>query len=260
MTGQAIASLPQPGAELYSHLISVRDTFRQSSEYIVRPPETGWGFRVQAGQIFRLRTVDEPQIADVCVMNAHNPSEHYAPGSQLAIEGSNVTRLTRIWGTPPESRPLCTCIADTLRQRDDTLNVRHHVVYSGHCNPHHWKLFAGIHPQTCYDNLRAGMASIGLDQRLIHDNLNIFQKSGIDPVTGNFLMEPSDAEAGDYIEFYAEIDLVVVMSLCPSGGGTRRPEEWARGEIPVNSLAVEIFETDTKPLAWPAAEGGTLGG
>jgi len=201
--------------------------------------------------VFRIVTVSQPQITDVCILNADDPTEHYAAGTQLAVEGSHVNRLTRVWGTPPKSRPLCTCIADTVKQLDEPLNVRHHVVYSAHCNPHHWTLYSGHHPKTCYDNLRSGMALMGLSQRFIHENLNLFQKSGLDPHSGHFLIEGSESEADDYIEFFAEINLIVVMSLCPYGGGGVEPQDWPGAEIPVYPLSVEIFDTGIEPLEWP---------
>lgn len=235
----------------YSDLVALRPRFEKVSDHVVEPPNTGWGFRVNAGQAFRIVTVDGPQITDVCILNADDPTEHYAAGTQLAIEGSHVTRMTRVWGTSPKSRPLCTCIADSVKQVESERNVRHHVVYSAHCNPHHWTLYSGRHPRTCYDNLRAGLALLGLNQRFIHDNLNLFQLSGLDPYTGHFLIEGSEAEAGDHIEFFAEVNLLVAMSLCPYGGGGVEPEDWPDSEIPVFPLAVEIYETGVEPLGWP---------
>ncbi len=237
--------------EFYAALVSARSGFTKVSDHVVEPPKTGWGFEVKAGQAFRIVTVSEPQITDVCILNGDDPLEHYAAGTQLAIEGSHVTRMTRVWGTAPKSRPLCTCIADTVKQADVPRNIRHHVVYSAHCNPHHWTLYSGQHPRTCYDNLRAGMALMGLSQRYIHDNLNLFQKSGLDPHTGHFLIEGSESEAGDYIEFFAETNLIVAMSLCPYGGGGVEPDDWPGAEIPVFPLAVQIYDTGMEPLAWP---------
>jgi hypothetical protein len=95
------------------------------------------------------------------------------------------------------------------------------------------------------------MALMGFSQRHIHDNLNLFQKSGLDPLTGHFLVEGSETEAGDYVEFFAEVNLVVVMSLCPYGGGAVEPDDWAGADIPVFPLAVRIYDTPATPLGWP---------
>jgi uncharacterized protein YcgI (DUF1989 family) len=236
--------------DFYEQLVADRDSFELVSEYTVEPPQTAYGFAVEAGQAFRIVTVEQAQITDVCILNRDDPSEHYAAGTQLELEGSYVTRLTRIWGTAPRTRPLCTCIGDSVKTIDIAANVRHHVAYSAHCNPHHWMLYAGRHPNTCYDNLRAGMAMVGLSQRLIHDNLNLFQKSGLDPLTGHFLVEASDAERGDYIEFFAEAPLFIIMSLCPYAGGDLDPAGWPGVEIPVYPLRAEILSTGRSPKGW----------
>lgn len=231
----------------YEQLIGERERFKLVSEYTIEPPQTAYGFAVDAGQVFRIVTVEQAQITDVCILSRDDPNEHYAAGTQLALEGSYVTRSTPIWGNAPRSRPLCTCIGDSVKNRDIVDNVRHHVVYSAHCNPHHWMLYADRHPNTCYDNLRAGMAMVGLSQRFIHDNLNLFQKSGLDPLTGHFLVKASDAERGDYIEFFADTALFVVMSLCPYAGGEMDPAEWPGVEIPVYPLRVELLATEQSP-------------
>jgi uncharacterized protein len=232
-------------------------TTRKVFEHTI-PAGTGYGLRVEAGQLFRLVTVEHPQIVDLCVANADDPSEHYAAGAQLALEGGFVTRGVRIWGTPPRSRTLAVCTADTVRWHDDGSFARDHVTHGAHCNPHHWMLYTGRHPRTCYDNLRAGMAMLGLGQRSIHDNMNLFQKTALDPHTGHYIERRSDAEAGDYIEFAALIALNVVCSLCPQGGGVdleREPDHdvpyW---DFPVFPVRVEVREPVEGPVLHTTAD------
>lgn len=203
---------------------------------------TGYGFRVAAGQTFRLSVVDHAQIADVCFFNADDLTEHYAAGTQLAREGGGITRHSHIWGTAPRSRPLATCVADTIRFADNELDARDHATYTAHCNPHHWMLFTGTHPRTCYDNLRAGLAMLGLGQRHVHDNINVFQKCATDARTGQFVIIASDAVAGDFLEFYAEVPLLVAISLCPYGDGAAAPDDWNDGQIPLHPISLEVIQ------------------
>lgn len=239
----------------YDELFRNRSSFELASSHRV-PAGTGYGFRVEARQAFRLVVVDEPQIVDICLLNADDPSEHYAAGTQLAIEGTNLTRLTRVWGTPPASRPLCVCTADTLRFRDNPENTREHTSHGAHCNPHHWMLYANRHPRTCYDNLRAGLAMIGLSQHHIHDNINLFEKSALDPHSGNYFLTRSDSVRGDYVEFFAELPLLIAISLCPYGDGGDIEEDWKTTEIPVHPINVEVLETGFEPHPWPAQPEG----
>jgi uncharacterized protein YcgI (DUF1989 family) len=46
--------------------------------------------------------------------------------------------------------------------------------------------------------------------------LNVFQVTGLD-ADGKYFMEASPAKPGDFIEFFAEIDLLCALSTCPGG-------------------------------------------
>ncbi len=242
-------TMPWP-QEFYAELVGRRDSFTPVSGITLNRAE-GHGFRVEAGQAFRFTMVERVQLLDMCLYNAHDITEHFASGAQIAIEGNQVGRLTRIWGNAPRSRPLATCIADTVREQSSELHLHEHHAHGAHCNPHHWQLFSRRHPNTCYDNLRQGLSMLGLGQREIHDNINLYSKKAWNPATGQTVGAMGDAEAGDYIEFYAEIPLLVVLSLCPYGDGDVRPESWADQEIPVYPVSVDIFDTGVQPLRYP---------
>ncbi len=237
--------------DFYEGLMAKRESFRLVSREEV-PAGRGYGFRVEAGQTFRLVELAAAQIIDTCVASAEDPREHFHSGTQVALEGTQVTRLTRVWGTPPRNRPLCTCIADTVRPAPNPSHAREHAAHGAHCNPHLWMLYTRRHPRSCYDNLRAGFAQLGHSQRAIHDNMNLFQNTALDPVTSDYLLEEGNAQAGDYIEFYAEISLAVVVSICPHGTGSIPIEDWDESGVPVYPIGVEIRETDVEPLGWPA--------
>jgi uncharacterized protein YcgI (DUF1989 family) len=238
--------------EFYEALVAQREGFASVSSETLS--HTGHGFRVDAGQAFRLTLLGGPQILDVCFASAEDPHEHFFTGAQMAIEGGRVTRFTRLWGTPPRSRPLATCIADSLAYRPNERRTRDHFSYGAHCNAHLWHLYTGVHHRPCYDNLRYGFAMLGLHQRYIHDNVNLFQRGGYDPFTGAHLIDPSDAAVGDHIEFYAEVALAISVSICPnSGGSDALRESWSDTgpEDPVYPIRVEVMDTNVSPLGWP---------
>ena len=209
---------PSRDEDAFDALLASRANWTIAWEHVV-PANHGYGFTVTDSQAWRLEIVEMPQIVDMCVFCTADPSEHLHVGSIWLWEGGHVTRGTRLWGTPPQTRVLATCTADTLCPTEDHTGARDHVCHGAHCNPHHWVLYTGRHQRTCYDNLRAGMAMLGHSQRQIHDNLNLFQRTALDPRTGQYLEYVSDAERGDYVEFRAHVDLSVVISLCPQGSG-----------------------------------------
>jgi uncharacterized protein YcgI (DUF1989 family) len=249
---------PYPFDTAFYEALSVkRSGFRMVSEHIV-PARSGYGWRVNAGQAFRIVMVEGGQVVDLCIFSAEDPHEHYSAGAQFYTEGARVTRHTRLWGTPPRSRPLATITGDTVRSKPEAggrglreAAKQHHKCYGAHCNPHHWLLFAGIHPPTCYDNLRDACAQLGLSQYYIHDNLNLFGRFAMDPESGMHNAEPNQAERGDYLEFFAETDLLLAVSACPYGYAARPPDQWKDAEIPARPIGIQVFDTGVTPLGWP---------
>jgi uncharacterized protein YcgI (DUF1989 family) len=50
----------------------------------------------------------------------------------------------------------------------------------------------------------------------VHDVLNVFQVTGL-TAEGRYFTKPSPAKTGDFIEFFAEIDVLAALSVCPHG-------------------------------------------
>jgi uncharacterized protein len=234
----------------YEALAERHKRFERVSRTIV-PRNTGYGTSVKAGQTFRLEMIEGAQIIDLDIFTADDPTEHYSAPTQIWAEGGHIGAMTQIWGNAPRSRPLATVVADRIPFHDEGEGLRDHKAYGAHCNPHDWLLFAGFLPNTCYDNLRAACAMVGLTQRAIHDNLNLYMKAALDPTTGRHLNVTSDAIVGSYIQFFAETDLLIAFSLCPYGDGSVVPEDWATTPVPQHPVALEIADSGTKPLPWP---------
>ena len=51
----------------------------------------------------------------------------------------------------------------------------------------------------------------------VHDVLNVFMCTGFDRAEGRYFMKASPVRPGDFIEFFAEIDLIAALSACPGG-------------------------------------------
>lgn len=84
--------------------------------------------------------------------------------------------------------------------------------------------------------------SLPLQERDIHDVLNVFQVTGLDP-QGRYFMEASPATTESYIEFFAEQDLICALSTCP--GGDLSNWGWgAGGEMAANCrpIGVEVWD------------------
>lgn len=244
---------PEPplNREFYEGLRRARPAFRLVDESIISLEERGLAFVVKKGQTARIVCVEGPQIVDACFWNANDFAERFWNDQTLNREGTHLTTFSRIWGTMPRYRPMMTIIEDTVENKPTHPGARHHILLGAHCNPHYWywALKDKNHPYVtefnCYCNLSRAVAPFGLGPEDLHDNINLFQKTRIDAETGRYVSEVSDAKQGDYVEFYAEIDVLMAVSICPCGSGNYY---WTEGEQDVKPLGIEIYETGIQPI------------
>lgn len=82
----------------------------------------------------------------------------------------------------------------------------------------------------------------GLHESDVHDVLNVFQVTGLNS-SGQYYMEASPSQPDDYIEFFAEVDLLCALSTCPGGDlsewgwvGVKEGEEGAQEEEPARKM------------------------
>lgn len=237
--------------QFFEQVRRARPTFQCVKESIIPLSERGKAFLVEKGQSVRIVCVEGPQVADVWFWNAHDYDEHFWNEFTLSREGFFVSTFSRLWGNMPRLRPMMTIIEDTVETKPTNPGSGHHFVFGGHCNPHYWywALRDKSHPYVttfnCYHNAIRGIARFGLGPSDLHDNLNLFMKCYFDLDTGLHPLEPSDAKKGDYVEFYAEMDVVVAVSVCSNGSGSL-PLSW--GEQDIKPLGIEVYETGIQPL------------
>ena len=232
----------------YDQLNAARSEFKLVEQFVV-PPNSGRGFIVKKGQSFRVISVEGPQVSDVAFWSADQPGlEFFSPPRTIFLEGFFIKPFYRLWSEVPKFRPMATCIEDTVKTKDEEERWHHH--FPGcHCTPEMWEMVLGkAGRNACHLNFLEGIKPFGLKEENIRDNINIFQKVRIDPETWQRLFAPSDSRKDDYIEFYAEIDLLVAVSVCPNGDGSDNP----LGQNPLRPLGVEIHDTGVQPKEFPA--------
>ncbi len=83
-------------------------------------------------------------------------------------------------------------------------------------------------------------------ERHVHDVLNVFMCTGFTRGTHQYFMKASPVRPGDYIEFFAEIDLLGALSACPGGDCSTTHSSDAAACYP---LRVEIYRTEPELLA-----------
>jgi uncharacterized protein len=237
-----IEGLPKPDTRLYK---AARLQAKKIDEVLVSPREASV-FHVPAGHFFRITSIEGPQVGDLNLWNAQDLTERFYSGKTRALHGTHLTVGDRMWSSFPHLRPMATIIHDTLNWYGiDSFGGSVHDVIGTRCDPYTGNLLAGSqYHHCCHSNLtRALAAYLGVPsakaEPLIHDVLNVFMCTGFTRDTGQYFMKASPVRPGDYLEFFAEIDLLGALSACPGGDCS---SEHSSDATPCFPLLVEIFE------------------
>jgi len=242
-------TLPVPDMALYA---AARAGAEKVAEILV-PAREAASFRVGAGQFFRITCVDGPQVGDLNLWNAHDLSERFYSGKTRALHGTHLSTGDRMWSSFPYLRPMATIIADTLEWYGaDPYGGRVHDVIGTRCDPYTGNLLAGTqYHHCCHSNLTRALAddlgsSLAEAEPLVHDVLNVFMCTGFTRETGQYFMKASPVRPGDYLEFFAEIDLLGALSACPGGDCS---SEHSSDKAACYPLMVEVFTPAPGALA-----------
>jgi uncharacterized protein YcgI (DUF1989 family) len=235
-------TLPPPEMEIFA---SARAGLTKVGEVVAAPRE-GACIDVDAGQFFRITSVDGPQVGDLNLWSRHNLTERFYSGKTRALHGTHLSTGDRMWSSFPYLRPMATITADTLDWYGfDEYGGSVHDVIGTRCDPYTGNLLAGGHyHHCCHSNLIRALASyknlpVDTAEALVHDVCNVFMCTGFLRDTGQYFMKASPVRPGDYLEFVAEIDLTVGLSACPGGDCS---SEHSSDTAACYPLLIEVFE------------------
>ena len=228
-------------------------THRKGSSLIKRiiiPPRQGICLPVKAGQFFRIISSEGPQVGDLNLWAEDNLNENFYSGKTRALHGSHVSTGDRLWSNFPHLRPMATITADTLDWYGiDEYGGSVHDVIGTRCDPYTNMLLSGNnYDHCCHSNLTRALAKyknleISEAEQYIHDVLNVFMCTGFTRDTGQYFMKASPVRPGDYLEFFAEINLIVGLSACPGGDCS---SEHSSSEAICHPLELEIYKNSSE--------------
>jgi len=229
-----------------------QDFYRNASsnidlvESIIIPPRDARTFEVPAGYFFRIVSREGPQVGDLNLWNKNNMNERFFSGKTRALYGTHVSTGDRLYSNLPFLRPMATITHDTLDwygYDDDGGSV--HDVIGTRCDPYtHVALNNEEYHYCCHSNLCRALSGqqqkpINEIEHLVHDVLNVFMCTGFTKDTHQYFMKASPVRPDDYIEFFAEIDLICGLSACPGGDCSSSHSSDAAA---CYALQVEIFK------------------
>ncbi len=245
-----VDTLPPAPMEIYAR---ARASLTTVSEATAAPREAAH-FRVPAGHFFRIHSVEGPQVGDLNLWNAHDLTERFYSGKTRALHGTHLTTGDRMWSCLPFLRPIATITHDTLDWYGfDAFGGSVHDVIGTRCDPYTHNLLShgGQYHHCCHSNLTRTLSdATGLSLREaephVHDVLNVFMCTGFTRDTGQYFMKASPVRPGDYLEFFAEIDLLGALSACPGGDCS---SEHSSDSAACHPLRVEILKPADGALA-----------
>jgi uncharacterized protein YcgI (DUF1989 family) len=202
---------------------AARETMTLIDEVTVQPREAET-FRVPQGHFFRIVCPAGPQVGDLNLWSADDLSERFFSGKTRALHGTHISTGDRLWSNLPHFRSMATVTYDTLDWYGwDDFGGSVHDVIGTRCDPYTNVLLTGNeYHHCCHSNLTRALAretglSLEAAEPHVHDVLNVFMCSGFTLDTKQYFIKASPVRTGDYLEMFAEIDLLGGLSACPGG-------------------------------------------
>ena len=232
-------------------LHEARKYIKQIDEVVV-PPRDAKTFQVKSGNFFRIESIEGPQVGDLNLFQADNLEEKFYSGKTRALYGTHISVGDKMLSSFPYLRSLATITWDTLDWYGyDKDGGSVHDVIGTRCDPYTYKLTSNNdYHYCCHSNLTRALVSekkIKLDdaEKIVHDVLNVFMLTGFTNETKQYFMKSSPVRPGDFLEFFAETDLLGVLSACPGGDcGSEHSSDAAK----CYPLKVSIWDVDKKFL------------
>mgnify|MGYP002040539786 FL=1 len=86
--------------DFYRSLTADPSQRKQVASHVV-PIRSGFAWKVPAGHVFRIVTIEGPQVADFNMWNLHNPRERMWASRTRQLQQAHVSTHDRLWSTLP---------------------------------------------------------------------------------------------------------------------------------------------------------------
>ncbi len=183
----------------------------------VLAPKSAMALELRQGQILRVTSLEGSQVVDMAVWNLHNLREKlstsYSRTRYFPLPGRSFRPRMTVqqgdWVMSGLCRPLMTVLTETA-DPPGTHGVHHRM-----CNAFFYASHGAGVRDGCFEQLAEVVRAYGVPPEDIPDSFDIFQNYPYDVQAQGFLVKEPVTKPGDYIEFRAEMDLLVALSNCP---------------------------------------------
>lgn len=238
--------------EFYDRIAANKDNWKEISSK-VQEPYTGVPYFVPAGHTVTIRQTHGPQINDLMFVNAKNLEEYGAVDQSLQIERSyHVTKYNRVWTNGPYMRPITTIVEDGANYEDKeslkTPTTKWHF-WGPHCCSELIEAASGVanHP-SCQTMFEMAWEKLGVpanDMRTRMIDVNVFQPADVSGSNEEGFHQGvlfPGKSSNQHITFYAEMDMYILVIMCPFGN-----QEKPILEATCWPVTVEIHDTGISP-------------
>ena len=192
VTVYTLDSLPAYDQNFYE---TVRNNMSLVDELTI-PVRGAQIFDVPAGHVFRIISIDGPQVGDLNLWNANDLSERFYSGKTRALHATHVSTGDRLWSTMPQMRPMATITHDTLDWYGyDEFGGGVHDVIGTRCDPYTKHLLTDEnYDYCCHSTLTRALAdakgmSLAAAEAHVHDVVNVFMCTGCMRDTNQYFMK-----------------------------------------------------------------------
>ncbi len=234
-------------------------------ETITIPPRDARVFEVPAGHLFRICNNEGPEVGDLNLWNTEDLTEHFYSGKTRALHATHISTGDRLWSSFPGFRPMATVTYNTLDWYGiDEYGAGVHDVIGTRCDPYTQHMLSGNdYHNCCHSNLTRALANtrnlpLNEAENHVHDVVNVFMCTGYTRDTNEYFMKASPARPGDFIELFAEFNLLAGLSTCPGGDcGSGHSSD----EAPCWPMHIEIYKPQPDKLSgWSPETANGYGG
>jgi uncharacterized protein YcgI (DUF1989 family) len=184
------------------------------------PYNTGWAGEIKGGCVLRItatttvdfvcfRLANLKERFDQARTKVYNGKIFITTGDKLMGRNNQhmmtIVENTNHEGTHDLQKGMCSGYRFQLAKKEGRLREYYHRDYKEEDVPDHG----------CYENLSRALQPYGIAPEDIPSPFNLNQHMIIDGKTGKMEHTTVRAKPGSYVEFRAEMDLLVAMSACP---------------------------------------------
>lgn len=193
------------------------------------PPRSGSAFPLRRGQTLRVIDPRGEQVSDLVAFNAADSREAISSGRTLDY-ASKLFLTTGDTLYSNRSAPMFLIGKDCVKRHDFLLTPcsadTFRIIY-GHEHPH----------RGCQGNLVEALAPFGIEPDQIPITFNVFMNVEVNGESGEIAVKPPKSRAGDYVDFIAQMDMIVGLTACSaeqSNNYSFKPIEYEILEEPVS--------------------------